>query len=233
MSVVSDRVQAVRERVAAACHRSGRSPSSVTIIAVSKTFAPTAVRQVAECDIKDFGENRVQEARAKIVQLTDLDLRWHMIGTLQVNKVATALGLFHLIHSIDGIDLAQYLSERQQRRGTAAHPVDVLLEVNVSGETTKHGFARRAVRTASESIAQLPGLRLRGLMTMAPPVARPEEARPIFTTLRDLRDELSRIPGLERCVELSMGMSQDFEVAVEEGATMIRLGTAIFGPRTA
>ncbi len=215
---VAQRVEEVQRRIATACLRAGRSPQEVTIVAVTKGFPPHAIREAWEAGIRHFGENRVQEAAIKIPQLSDLPAIWHMVGHLQTNKVKRALALFHTIDSVDSVHLAQEISKRAQ--GT----VPILLEVNVAGEASKFGFAPQEVLREAERVAALPHLDVRGLMTVAPLAPHPEEVRPIFRRLRELAQAL----GLR---ELSMGMSDDYEVAIEEGATMVRLGRAIFGPR--
>jgi pyridoxal phosphate enzyme (YggS family) len=189
-------------------------------VVVSKEVGISAIRAAFDCGIRDFGENRVQEAEEKIVQLSDIkpEVTWHMVGHLQSNKAKTAVGLFDIIHSVDSLRLAEVLSRRLEES------FPVLLQVNVSGEATKSGFALNEVEAAVEKIRQLPNLKVVGLMTIAPLVVDIEEARLVFRKLRELRDSL----GLEH---LSMGMTDDFEVAVEEGATMLRIGRAIFGDR--
>jgi pyridoxal phosphate enzyme (YggS family) len=220
MSTVAARITEARERIAAACHRAGRSPAGVTIIAVTKGFGPDAVRQAVAAGLRDIGENRVQEAEAKRAALSDLppDVRWHMIGHLQTNKVKTVLTLFDTIHSVDSLHLAEAISRR------APAPVPAFLEVNVAAEATKTGFSLAELPAAHERIARLPNISLRGLMTVAPIAASPEDIRPIFRTLAQQTKQL----GLQ---DLSMGMTDDYEVAVEEGATHVRLGRALFGAR--
>lgn len=217
---IAERIAVVRERIAAACATVGRSPSEVTLIAVTKGFGTDVVRQAVAAGIRDIGENRVQEAQAKRGELPDLpaEVRWHMIGKLQTNKVKTALGLFDTIHSVDSIHLAEAISRRAPAR------VPVFLEVNVAGEASKAGFSLKEIEQAHESIARMPGLDLQGLMTVAPLVRDAEEVRPVF---RELAGQARKL-GLRR---LSMGMSDDFEVAVEEGATHVRLGRVLFGER--
>ena len=207
--------------MAEAAARAGRSPSDIRLIAVSKTFPVDAVRAAYDAGQRDFGENRVQEALAKIAATADLDIRWHLVGHLQTNKVKDALELFDVIHSLDRIELARELDRRARARGRA---VGTLLQVNVGGEERKGGWPPDSVEAALEATTRLGGLEVRGLMTIPPAVERPEEARGFFRALRTLAER----HGLP---ELSMGMSGDFEVAVEEGATMVRVGTAIFGPR--
>ena len=209
---------AVRERVAAAAERAGRRPEDVLLIGVSKTVPPERVRLGVEAGLTALGENRVQEARDKI-KILGRPVPWHLIGHLQTNKVRDALELFDLIHSVDRLDLARELERRAGDR-----VADVLLEVNVAAEPSKSGFGPDAVAPALEAIAALTHLRVRGLMAIPPIVTRAEESRVWFQTLRGLAER----HGLK---ELSMGMSADFEVAIEEGATMVRVGTAIFGPR--
>ena len=213
-------VREVHGRIARACERSHRSPAEITLVVVTKEVGISAIRAAFYCGIRDFGENRVQEAEEKIGHLSDIkpDVTWHMVGHLQSNKAKTAGELFDIIHSVDSIKLAEILSRRVERT------LPVLLQVNVSREATKGGFAVNEVEAAVEKIRQLPNLKVKGLMTIAPLVADIEEARPVFRKLRELRDYL----GLEH---LSMGMTDDFEVAVEEGATMLRIGRAIFGDR--
>jgi len=223
VSTIAERVEAVRLQIAAACQRSGRSPEEVTIVAVTKGFPPEAAREGFAAGLSHFGENRVQEAQAKLPLLADLAPQptWHMVGHLQTNKVKTALGLFDIIQSVDSLHLAQEIS----RRAPQSVRVPVLLEVNVGGEVTKYGFAPDDLPAAAGQVRALPGLEVRGLMTVAPVAGDPQEARPVFRRLRELGASL----GLR---ELSMGMSDDFQVAVEEGATIVRIGRAIFGERS-
>jgi hypothetical protein len=213
-------LQAVQKRIASAAERASRSPGEITLVAATKTVAPAAIRAAFGTGQKHFGENRVQEARPKMEELADLrsELIWHMVGHLQSNKAKAALTLFDIIESVDSIHLAEALSRRAEKT------VPILLEVNVGGEATKTGFSPHELTSAVERISALPHLRVLGLMTIAPLVPDPEEVRPVFRTLRRLRDSL----GLEH---LSMGMTDDFEVAVEEGATIVRIGRAIFGER--
>jgi len=218
LATIAERVAHIRQRVERAAERAGRSPAEVTIVAVSKGFPPSAIDEAMVAGIADIGENRVQEAAAKIAALRGLPVTWHLVGHLQTNKAKTALELFDIIHSVDSLHLAEVLSSRAQR------PLPVLLEVNAAGETAKFGFPPGEVAAAVQSIARLPHLDLRGLMTVAPFVSDPETVRPVFRELRRLRDAL----GLR---ELSMGMTDDFEVAIEEGATLVRVGRAIFGER--
>jgi hypothetical protein len=213
--------------VAAACERAGRSPDEVTIVGVSKTFPAALVVEACRAGLTDIGENRVQEAAAKVPAVEALGSRprWHLVGHLQTNKVKTALGLFDIIHSVDSLRLAESISRQVASLPVQkAGPLPVLLEVNVAGEASKFGLRPEETGPALEQIARLPGLAVQGLMTVAPLVDDPEEVRPVFRELRRLRDDL----GLR---DLSMGMTDDFEVAIEEGATIVRIGRAIFGPR--
>ena len=217
---IEENVQEIHKRIAQACERSNRSPAEITLIAVTKTIDTQAIRAAYACGINNFGENRVQEAEAKIEQLLDLKpaVIWHMIGHLQSNKAGTAIELFDIIHSIDSVKLAKLVSQRTQK------VLPVLLQVNISGEATKSGFTTEQITEAVEEIRQLPNLEMKGLMTIAPFVAKPEEVRHVFRKLRELRDSL-------RLEHLSMGMTDDFEIAIEEGATILRIGQAIFGKR--
>lgn len=215
---IEENTQEVRSSVARACEKAGRSPNEVTIVAVTKTVAPSAIEVAFQAGISHFGENKVQEAKEKIGKLSTIRPTWHMVGHLQTNKAKTAVEIFDIIHSVDSIRLAEALSRRAQET------LPILLQVNVSGEATKGGFSVAEVHQAVEHIGRLPGLKLTGLMTIAPLVSNSEEVRPVFRRLRQLRDSL----GL---AHLSMGMTDDFEVAIEEGATLVRIGRAIFGER--
>jgi pyridoxal phosphate enzyme (YggS family) len=217
---IARNINEVRERIAHAASRAGRSPDEVTIIAVTKYVGESDIQQAVEAGIEHFGENRVQEAQRKILRLPGSGFcpTWHMIGHLQRNKVQTALKIFDIIHSIDSIQLAQSISAQAEK------VIPVLLQVNVAMEKTKGGFQSNELQEAVAEVSELPNLLIKGLMTIAPMVDKPEEVRPVFRELRELRDSF----GLEH---LSMGMSNDFEIAVEEGATMVRLGRIIFGER--
>jgi len=217
---IARRVASVLSRIEAACHRAGRSPSDVTLVAVCKGFPPEAVLEAAAAGVTHFAENRVQEAAAKRPHLSGLPagITWHMVGHLQTNKVKSALELFDIIHSVDSLRLADAVSRRAPRR------VPVFLEVNVAAEPTKHGFNLEELPAAYEAAARMPNLDIWGLMTVAPLARDPEDVRPIF---RRLHQE-ARALGLR---QLSMGMTDDFEVAIEEGATHVRIGRAIFGDR--
>jgi pyridoxal phosphate enzyme (YggS family) len=217
---------AINTRIKAAAEQAGRAPESVRLVAVSKTHPAEAVVAAAAAGQRIFGESRVQEARDKIPSCPD-GLEWHFIGHLQKNKIRQALPLFSLFHSIDTAGLAEALNRIAAETGTT---VAGLLEVNISGEATKHGFSPGLLADALPRLAALPHLRLRGLMTMAPYSENPEEARPVFRALRQLREELQQTHGVP-LPELSMGMSGDFEPAIEEGATLVRIGSSIFGER--
>ena len=219
-SDISANLERVRQRIADAAERAGRRAEDVLLIGVSKTVEVERIRRAIEAGVPALGENRVQEAKGKVTALGH-PVPWHLIGHLQTNKARAALELFDVIHSVDRIDLARELDRRARAAGRR---VDALLQVNVGEEPSKGGWAPEAVETAVEALAALGGLRLRGLMAIPPAVERAEDARGWFRALRKLAER----HGLP---ELSMGMSGDFEVAVEEGATMVRVGTAIFGPR--
>ena len=210
----------------AACARSGRDPSSLTLVAVTKGLAPERVREALAYGLTELGENRVQEAQEKIAAVSAQHARWHLIGHLQRNKVTRAVELFQVIQSVDSFALAEAIARR------SAQPMDMFLQVNVSGEATKFGCAPEAAPALAQRIAELPHLRLRGLMTIAPVADDPEQARPHFRRLRKLRDEVTATLRLApHTLQLSMGMSHDFDVAIEEGADLIRVGTALFGSR--
>jgi PLP dependent protein len=220
MTDISRNLDAVRARIGAAAERAGRSRGDITLVGVSKTHPPDAVAAAFAAGLRDFGENRVQEAAAKIDALRTQDVtpRWHLVGHLQRNKVAAALNLFDILHSVDSERLAEAIS------AAATRSVRVFIEVNVAGEASKFGVAPGEAAGLAKRIGALPNLDLLGLMTVAPQVDDPEDVRRVFRALRELRDAL----GLR---ELSMGMTDDFEVAVEEGSTLVRVGRAIFGAR--
>ncbi len=237
---VAENLEQVRANIAAACARAGRDPGAVTLVAVSKTHPPAAILAAAAAGAQHFGENRVEEAMTKIPALraqTDQPLIWHMIGHLQSRKVRDVPPLFSVVHSVDTVRLAEKLSREVVARDGS---LDVLLEINISGEASKAGFAafgwaeNAAVRgplwQAAAQIKALPGLHLRGLMTMAPIVEDVEQTRPVFAALARLRAALAE--ALETPLpDLSMGMTDDYPVAIEEGATLVRIGRAIFGER--
>jgi PLP dependent protein len=215
---IAQRLGQVRERIARACERSGRSPSEVTLIAVTKGFGTDVIEEAWAAGVRDFGENRVQEAQEKLPSLRDLaGVTWHMIGHLQTNKVKPAVGLFDIIHSVDSLHVAEEISRR------APHTVPAFLEVNVAGESSKFGMSLSELPGIYATVSRLPNIEVRGLMIVAP-LGDPEQSRPVFRSLREASGDL----GLR---QLSMGMTDDFEVAVEEGATHVRVGRAIFGER--
>lgn len=223
---IRDRILEVQKRMAEAAAHSHRKPEEVTLLAVAKTFPPETIRQAYEAGLREFGENRVREALEKIGGLPP-DIRWHLIGQLQTNKINKVIGKFVLIHSVDSIHLAQALSARV---GGASQ--DILLEVNTSGEGSKSGVQPADAVATAEKIFQLPGLNLKGLMTVGPLTEDNQKQREAFKRLKGLFDEI-------RCKDwagtafsiLSMGMSSDFETAIEEGSTLVRVGTALFGSR--
>lgn len=223
-STIAERIAVLRERIAAAAARAGRRPESVRLLAVSKTKPAEQIREAYEAGQREFGENYVQELTAKAAALSDLpDVRWHLIGPLQRNKAKPVVPLVSLVHTVDRPELAVELDRRASAAGRA---VSVLLEVNVSGELSKAGCAPADAPALAETVRALPHLALAGLMTIPPDTEDRELSRPHFRRLRELRDSLGgELP------ELSMGMSHDFEIAVEEGATIVRVGTAIFGAR--
>ena len=216
----------VQQRMAAACARAGREAGGVRIVAVGKKFTAEIIREAAACGLTVFGENRVQEAKAKIPDCPG-HVRWHFIGNLQKNKCRDAVALFEMLHAVDSLPLADELNKRCEQ---AAKTMPVLLEVNVSGEGSKHGFTPADAVEAMDAFEDFPQLELHGLMTMAPYSRQPESARPFFQKLREVKTSCENKLGAP-LPELSMGMSGDFEVAIEEGATMVRLGTVLFGPR--
>ncbi len=228
VSNIADNVEAVRVRIAAACERAGRDATKVQLVAVSKKFTPEVIREAADAGLTLFGENRIQEAKIKIPDCPG-HLRWHFIGNLQTNKCRDAVGLFEMVHAVDSLRLAEELNKRCEQ---AAKVMPVLLEVNVSGEGSKHGFLPEAAVETVEAFPDFPQLELHGLMTMAPFTRQPESTRPFFRKLAETRTACEDRLGAP-LPELSMGMSSDFEVAIEEGSTLVRLGTIIFGPRTA
>jgi len=231
MNAAGERLQAIRERIRAACARSGRQPGEVRLIAVSKKQSLAAIRALYDAGARDFGESQVQEALPKIAQLAGSAVEWHFIGHLQSNKTREVPGRFHWVHAVDSVRLAARLSGAAAAAPVAA-PLNLLLQVNVAQDPAKHGLPPEAVYAAVDELMgqALPGVALRGLMTIGFQDAGDDQARASFAALRDL---------LEGCrerfgggfTELSMGMSDDFETAIEEGATMVRVGTALFGSR--
>ena len=229
MQRIADRLTEVRARIDRAARSAGRDPSSVRLVAVSKTFPIDAVRAAYEAGHREFGENRVQEALQKITQSADLPIRWHLLGHLQTNKARKAAGSFATIQSVDSLELLEKL-ERAAAEG--GHAPELLIQVDLAGEATKFGAPPSEVPALLEAAARCRAAKVTGLMTLPPLPERPEDARPYFRRLRELREgwQASGVPA-EMLRELSMGMSGDFEVAVQEGATIVRVGTAIFGSR--
>ena len=225
---IADRLQGVRSRIESACRKAGRADDAVTLVAVTKTVDLDEIRALSGLGVTHFGENRVHELARKATSLTDLDVRWHMIGHLQRNKVARLLPHSTIVHSLDSDRLAGVLSRRADEMDL---DIDVLIEVNVAGEEAKYGVRPEAAAALAEAVTSLGALKLRGLMTMAPFLSAgedPERLRPIFAGLRELAQTLSKNLPEDAMSELSMGMTQDFEVAVEEGATLVRIGSALF-----
>ena len=227
--MIAGRLSAVRERIARAAERAGRRADEVTLVGICKTHPPEAVRAAAAAGLRDFGENRVQEAEAKLAATADLraGLRWHLVGHLQKNKARKAAALFDRVHSVDDLELGRRLAAAAAELGRR---VSVLVQVDLAGEATKSGCPEGELWPLLEGLRGLEALAVEGLMVLPPYLDDPEEVRPYFRRLRALRDQ-ARARGLLAGGELSMGMSHDFEAAVEEGATLVRVGTALFGER--
>ncbi|HEV2829142.1 MAG TPA: YggS family pyridoxal phosphate-dependent enzyme [Pyrinomonadaceae bacterium] len=231
LTALRDRFADVRVRVDTAAHRSHRSPDDVRLLAISKTHPAETIKAAMDLGVTDFGENRVQEAEAKITALGRDSARWHLVGHLQTNKARRAVNLFDYVHSLDSVDLAQRLEDMCQTESRAELPA--LIQVNLGGEETKTGIDPHDLPELLATVKSCQRLRLIGLMTLPPYFENPDCARPYFKTLRELRDDLRKQGHFaEHGGELSMGMSHDFEIAIEEGATMVRVGTAIFGERS-
>ena len=224
MTVV-ERLKVVRASIENAARRSGRSPSDVTLVAVSKTWPADVALEAISAGVTDLGENRAQEFKEK-ASLLEGKARWHFIGHLQTNKVRQVVGACELIHSVDRLALAEAIDRRASARGLVQ---DVLIEVNVADDPSKHGIEPARAIALAEEVDAMAGVKVRGLMTMPPYPDEPEESRPYYKELAALSKQL--LVELPEAAELSMGMTRDFEVAVEEGATVVRIGTAIFGPR--
>jgi pyridoxal phosphate enzyme (YggS family) len=248
---ISARIAAVQREIAAACQRANRAPDSVTLIAVSKTHPASDVVEAIHAGLRSFGENRIEEALGKMpavadlladqaVDLAETPVQWHMVGHVQSRKARYVASGFAMLHSLDSVHLAERLSHFVAEQETQPD-LDVLLEINVSGEESKYGWnaahwqddpaVRRVLWDDVTQILDLPGLNVRGVMTMAPIVEQAEDARPVFVALRELRDALANDFPASEWTELSMGMTDDYPVAIEEGATLVRIGRAIFGPR--
>ena len=219
-------LETIRQRIKAACDRADREPNSITLLAVSKTHPPETIKTAADLGLIFFGENKIQEAKAKI-PLCQGKLRWHFIGHLQSNKCRDAVELFEMIQSVDSLNLAREISKRAEQ---AAKQMPVLLEVNVAGEASKFGYSPGKLSAELKELNSLPRITVQGLMTVPPFAIEPEKSRPHFRRLRELKSQCEEILGAP-LPQLSMGMSGDFETAIEEGSTLIRVGTALFGPR--
>lgn len=229
MASIVENLAVIQERIKRACLRANRDPAEVRLIGVTKTVPAERVREGIQAGISLLGENYVQEAQAKITQLQGLGASWHFIGHLQSNKAGVAADLFDLIHTVDRKSLAKELNRRAERTGKS---LDVLLQVNVGAEETKSGAALEDLSLLFRYVSSLDGLVVRGLMALPPYLDDPEEVRPYFRQMRILLERLrEEAPRPDNLSELSMGMSHDFEVAIEEGATFIRVGTALFGER--
>lgn len=219
-------LNSVVERIGSSCARAERAPSEVTLVAVTKGQPPEVVQEAMRLGLTLFGENKIQEARSKI-PLCSGKLHWHFIGHLQSNKVRDAVRFFEMVQSVDSIDIAEELNRRADE---ASKTIPILIEVNIVGEASKFGYRAEKLRTDLPELNQLKRLEIHGLMIVPPWSPEPETVRPVFRQLRDLKEECQQILGAP-LAHLSMGMSSDFEVAIEEGATMVRLGTALFGSR--
>jgi len=222
----AENLNSIRQRIAAACARAGRDADSVMLLAVSKTHPPETIKTAVDCGQFLFGENKIQEAKAKI-PLCPSKARWQFIGHLQSNKVREAVELFEMIQGVDSLAIAKEISKRAEQ---AAKTMPILLEVNVAGEASKFGYTPEKLLTELNELNALPRIELHGLMAIPPFTPVPEKSRPYFQRLRELKSECERILGVP-LPHLSMGMSGDFEVAIEEGATIVRVGTALFGER--
>lgn len=223
---IAENLGAIRERMARAAERAGRRAEEIALVGISKTFPAELIREAFAAGVRHFGENRVQEWEAKAPHVADLEATWHFVGHLQRNKAARAVGLFHTVDSLDSLPLAEKLDHAvgEERR------LPVLVEVRLDPKATKSGCTPEELPRLAEGVLLMPHLELRGLMTVPPEASEPEKVRPFFRRLRELRDQLARTLG-RPLTELSMGMSADFETAIEEGATQVRLGTALFGHR--
>ena len=227
MSSILDNLERVREQIVQAAAKAGRDVKDVELVAIAKTHPAEKVREAVEAGQTLFGENRVQEARAKIPELSS-NIRWHFVGHLQKNKVRQALPLFEMIHSVDSLALAQDINRIAEEDGL--YP-KVLLEVNVAGEGSKFGFAPDDLRAQMEALLALPRLSIEGLMCIPPLAVESEDSRKFFVEVRELRDSLEKEFNM-KLPQLSMGMTQDFLIGIQEGATLVRVGTAIFGERS-
>jgi hypothetical protein len=223
---LAENLDSIQQRIRAACDRAGRAPETVTLLAVTKGQPPDVVNEAGKLGLAFFGENKIQEAKAKI-PLCSGKLRWHFIGHLQTNKCRDAVELFEMIQSVDSLNVAREISKRADLAGKA---MPILLEVNLAGEASKFGYRPEAVEAELTQINGLPRIEIHGLMTVPPWTANAENVRPVFRQLRELKQHCEQILGAP-LPHLSMGMTGDFEVAIEEGATIVRIGTALFGQR--
>jgi hypothetical protein len=223
---LDDNLNSIQQRISAACERAGRKPESVTLLAVTKGQPPDAVNEAGNLGLVFFGENKIQEAKAKI-PLCSGKLRWHFIGHLQTNKCRDAVELFEMIQCVDSLHVAQEISKRADQTGKT---MPILLEVNLAGEASKFGYRPDKLEAELNQINALPRLEIHGLMTVPPWTSNAENVRPIFRQMRELKQRAEQVLGAP-LPHLSMGMTGDFEVAIEEGATIVRIGTALFGPR--
>lgn len=225
---ISENLLDIQDRISKAARKAGRDPGEVTLIVVTKSVEPKKVKESLSAGARIFGENYVQEAQEKISKIKDKNIKWHFIGHLQKNKAKFAVELFDVIHTVDSVELAHELNKR------AKEPQDVLIEVNIAREKTKTGVDAEGAVKLARAISSMPNLRLRGVMAIPPFNEDPEATRPYFAAIRRLAERINKehLPGVF-LRDLSMGMSNDFEVAIEEGATMVRIGTAIFGQREA
>ncbi|MCS7203551.1 MAG: YggS family pyridoxal phosphate-dependent enzyme [Thermodesulfovibrio sp.] len=225
--MLSEKISSIFKKISHAALRVGREPDDIKLIAVTKSQPVDKIKEAIDYGLRIFGENRVQEAKIKIAELKNFNIQWHMIGHLQTNKVKDAVNLFEVIHSVDSEKLAKFIDKEAEKRGKIQR---VLIQVKLSEEDTKYGIKEEEVEKLIEVCLNLKNIKVEGLMTIPPYFENPEDVRPYFKKLRQIRDELNR-KGYDFIKELSMGMSHDFEVAIEEGATMVRIGTALFGQR--
>jgi pyridoxal phosphate enzyme (YggS family) len=228
--MIPENIERVQRQIASCCTRIGRNPDDVTVVAVSKTFSAESIREAVRAGMMDIGENYVQELTAKRDALAREHIRWHFVGHLQRNKVKHIAPWIHMIHALDSVELAR---EIEKRAAAAGRTIDVLVEVNTTGEGSKYGVAPETVSDLIKGMCDLQHVRIAGLMTIGPFLPDPESSRPMFRQLRELKEEVARSRQANAAMHhLSMGMTGDFEVALDEGATLLRIGTAIFGSRT-
>ena len=226
METIKNNLEIINEKIKKAALKVNRNPEEIKLVAVTKTATTEQIKEAINAGVKIIGENRVQDAKEKY-QILTADIKWHLIGHLQTNKTKYAVEIFNCIHSVDSIKLAQEIDKRSKQFGKK---IDVLVEVNVSGEETKYGIKPEEVEPFLKEISEFPEIRVRGLMTIAPIVEDKEEVRPYFRKLRELSEEIkSKNIGNVKMDYLSMGMTEDFEIAIEEGANMVRIGRGIFG----